>query len=225
MDAEKQQLFNFMALAEKHQKDVIEAIAGLTVERAALAKERAALAQAVAGMIDVAAVVRRASSDAIPAMQKAASEAVNVSIKQSLTEASDVAAKALGHAVQPVIGRLSGVVEAASAAEGSMRSAGAWFAWKWVAVAAGALAGVCLVAYSALAWQWHQVQSLEAEKILLQEDIDKLKVSVSALEKKGGRIVMTTCGKQLCIEVKDNYKEGNWTTEKAGIPLVIPRGY
>ena len=211
MDA--QQLFSMMALAEEHQKAVKTAIDGLAAERAALAKEHAAVRAA------------------IPAMQKAVGEAVSVSVRESLAGASDAAAKALGQAAQPVIGSLSGVVLAAHKAEGSMRNAGAWFAWKWVAVAAGGLAGVCLVAYGALAWQLYQVNGLRYQKAELEADVAQMQERVGVLEKKGGRIVITTCGGRICIEASSNQGPGaeNWdgrTWKKTnGVQLVIPRGY
>ena len=142
MDAQ-QQLFGLMAVAEEHQKAVKTAIDGLSAERAALAQERAAVAQAAASVAGVAGEVRKAAADAVSAMQRAAGEAAGASVRQSLAGASEAAEKALGEAAKPVIGSLSGVVQAASDAEGSMRNAGAWFAWKWVAVAAGGLVGVC----------------------------------------------------------------------------------
>ena len=149
-----------------------------------------------------------------------------------MLEASEAAVKALGEAAKPVIGHLSGVVQAANEAEGSMRNAGAWFAWKWVAVAAGGLVGVCLVAYAALAWQLHQVSRLREENAALADDVAQMQAHVAALEKKGGRIVMTTCGGRLCIEASSNqgqgaepWKGGNWSNKETGVQLVIPRGY
>jgi hypothetical protein len=231
MDAD-QQIFSLLAAAEDQQKAVKAAIDGLAAERAALAKERAALTQAAASVAGVAGDVRKAAADAIPAMQKAAGEAVGASVRQSLVGASEAAAKALGEAAKPVIGSLSGVVQAANEVEGSMRNAGAWFAWKWVAVAAGGLVGVCLVAYASLAWQLHQVKSLGDEKAELAADVAQLQANVSALEKKGGRIVMTTCGGRLCIEASSNqgqgseqWKGGSWSNKETGVQLVIPRGY
>lgn len=232
----QQQLFGLMAVAEEHQKAVKAAIDGLTAERAALAKERAAVAQAAASVAGVAGDVKRAAADAIPAMQKAAGEAVGASVKQSLAGASDAAAKALSEAAKPVIGSLSGVVQAAHEAEGSMRNAGAWFAWKWVAVAAGGLVGVCLVAYAALAWQLHQVSSLRDEKAELAADVAQMQANVSALEKKGGRITLTSCtdangAERLCIPVSTNQGKGyeNFTApfsnSKTGVQFVIPKGY
>ena len=234
MDAQ-QQLFGLMAVAEEHQKAVKAAIDGLAAERAALAKERAAVAQAAASVAGVAGDVKRAAADAIPAMQRAAGEAVGTSIKQSLAGASDAAAKAFGEATKPVIGSLSGVVRAAQEAEGLMRSAGAWFAWKWVAVAAGGMAGVCLVAYASLAWQLHQVKSLSKQKSELWAEVAELQANVSALAKKGGRITLTTCqgtdAPRLCIPISRNQGKGQekfdgpFSDTKTGDHFVIPKGY
>ena len=213
---EQQQIFGLMAVAEEHQKAAAAAIAGLAAERAALAKERALLAQVAQGI------------------QKATSEAVSAAVGQSLAGASETAAKALGDAATPVIGKLSGVVQAARDAEDSMRKAGQWFAWKWVAVATGGLAGVCLVAYVALAWQLHEVGSLSHEKAKLAAAIVRERATVAELTKDGGRVVWNTCGGRLCFEASSNqgtYSNGtsiplgSWTTNKRHVPLVIPKGY
>ncbi len=213
---EQQQIFGLMAVAEEHQKAVAAAIAGLAAERAALAKERASLAQVVQGI------------------QKATGDAVSAAVGQSLAGASETAAKALGDAATPVIGKLSGVVQAASDAEDSMRKAGQWFAWKWVAVAGGGLAGVCLVAYVALAWQLHEVGSLSDEKARLAAAIVRERATVAGLTKDGGRVHWNTCDGRLCFEASSNqgtYSNGtpiplgSWTTNKGHVPLVIPKGY
>lgn len=228
----QQQLFGLMAVAEEHQKAVKAAIDALAAERAALARERAAVAQAAASVAGIPGEVRKAAVDAIAAIQQAAGETVGAAVSKSLAGASDVAAKALGEAAKPVIRNLSGVVQAASEAEGAIRHAGAWFAWKWVAVAAGGMAGVCLVAYVALAWQLHQVSSLREEKASLQLDIAQMQANVADLKRKGGRIVMATCGGRLCIEASSNqgpdaqqWKGANWSNKDTGVQLVIPRGY
>ena len=212
----QQQIFGLMAVAEEHQKAVAAAIAGLTAERAALARERALLAQVAQGI------------------QKATGDAVSAAVRQSLAGASETAAKALGDAAMPVIGKLSGVVQAASDVEDSMRKAGQWFAWKWVAVATGGLAGVCLVAYVALAWQLHEVGSLSDEKARLAAAIVRERATVAELTKAGGRVHWNTCGGRLCFEVSSNqgtYSNGTplplggWTVNKGHVPLVIPKGY
>ena len=213
---DEQRIFNMMVLVEDQQKAVAAAIAGLAAERAALAKERAALARAVQGI------------------QKDIDDAVSAAVERSLDGASETAAKALGEAAKPVIGELSGVVQAASDAEGSLRSAGQWFAWKWVAVAAGGLVGVCLVAYVALAWQLHEVGSLGDEKARLAAAIVRERATVAELTKDGGRVHWNKCGGRLCFEASSNQgtsSDGNsiplggWTVDKGHVPLVIPKGY
>jgi hypothetical protein len=201
MDAQ-QQLFGLMAVAEEQQKAVNAAIDGLTAERAELAKERAAVAQAAASVAGVAVEIRKAVADA-----------VGVSVKQSLAGASDAAAMALSEAVKPVIGSLSGVVQAASDAEGSLKKAGSWFAWKWVVVACGGLVGVCLVAYTSLAWQLNQVSSLREEKAALLSEIAQLQTQADKLAKLGGRAKLAECGKdekaktgRLCVRVDKSIK-------------------
>ena len=231
-DTQQEQLFGLLAVAEEQRQAVEAAVAGLAAERAALAKERAALAQAAASVVDVAGQMRRATAEVVPAIQKAAGDATGAAVRQSLAGAAQAAASALGEATRPVIGSLSGVVKAASDAEASMRSAGAWFAWKWVAVAAGGAIGVCLLAYASLWWQLQQVERLSEQKAALAAEVARLQASVAALEKRGGKIVMGTCGGRLCIEASGNQGEGAeqwrggvWNNKEKGVQLVIPRGY
>ena len=223
MDAQ-QQLFSLMLLAEEQQKAVKTAIDGL-------AKERAAVAQAAASVASVASDVKRAAAESIPAMQRAVSEAVGASVRESLAGASDTAAKALGAAAQPVIGSLSNVVQAAHQAESSMRNAAAWFSFKWVALAAAGMVGVCGMAYASLAWQLYQIEGLRHQKAELEADVAQMQANVAVLEKKGGRIVISTCGGRICIMAStnqgknaENWAGVNWTSS-TGVPMVIPRGY
>ena len=227
-----EQLYGLLAAADKQQNAVEAAIEGLSAERAAIARERAALSQAVISVAGLAGDVKRAAAEAVPAMQKAVGEAVAASLTQSLAGASAMAARAIGEAAKPVINSLSGVVQAASDAEGSIRNAGQWFAWKWVVVACGGLVGVCLVAYASLEWQLHQVENLSEQKASLTADVAQLQANVEALKKKGGRIVIDTCGGRLCIQASNNQGKGtedwqgvNWLSSSKKIPLVIPRGY
>lgn len=223
----QQQLFGLMAVAEEQQKAVKAAIEGLSAERAALSRERAALAQ-------VAGDTRKAAADAVPAIRKAIDDAVDTAVSESLEGASDVAAKALGEAIKPVVGSLSGVVRAALDAESALKNAGRWFAWKWVAVAAGGLAGVCLVAYAALWWQLHEVGNLREQKAALTKEVTQMAANVAELKKRGGRVRWSTCDGRLCFEVSSNQGRnaagnpvplGGWTVDNGKVPLVIPRGY
>ena len=140
------------------------------------------------GLIDVATEQQAELSAAIKAL-KAEREAiraeVSATVRQSLAGASQTAATALETATAPMLNRLNGVVTAAAQAEGRLKNAGAWFAWKWVAVAAGGLAGVCLVAYASLWWQIQKIESLSAQKA-------ELEASVALLEKQAGKIKLNT---------------------------------
>lgn len=232
----QQQLFGLMAVAEEHQKAVKAALDGLTAERAALAKERAAVAQAAASVAGVAGEVRKAAAEVVPAIQKAAGEAVGAAVRQSLAGASDAAAKALGEASGPIVGQLSGVVKAAGEAEGKLSAAVAAFGWRWAMLAGGAAAGgivaVLLTAWLAVWWQRHQVEQLAEQKAALLGEVAQLQANVAALEKRGGRIVLSTCGGRLCIEASSNQGEGAekwrgavWSNKENGAQFVIPRGY
>jgi hypothetical protein len=231
MDEQTQKWYGLMNVALEHQQAIGAALEGLAQERVKLAQERAALAQATAGMVGAAGEVRSAAVQSVPAMQRAVGEAVGASVRQSLAGASEAATQALAEAAKPVIGSLSSVVQAAHDAEGSMRRAGAWFAWKWVALAAGGLVGVCLVAYAALGWQLLRIQSLGDEKAALAADVVQLQANVAAMEKRGGRIVLSTCGGRLCIEASSNQGKGaekwkgHWSSKENGVTFVIPRGY
>ena len=183
-----------------------------------------------------AATVEQAARNAAPAIQKAAGEVMWVAVRDSLAGASQTASAALEAAVKPILGKLSGVVQAAGEAEGSLRNAGAWFAWKWVAVAVGGLAGVCLVAYASLAWELHQVSSLRDDQAALTADIAQMQANADALAKKGRRITLSSCPdsagvERLCIPVSTNQGKGyeNYTAPfsnaKTGEQFVIPKGY
>ena len=219
---EQDRLYDLMALAEKQQDAVHSATAQLSIELAALARERLALAQAIIEMKQVGA-------RSVSAVQKAAGDAVVACLTPALASAGEAAAQALGEATRPVLNRLAGVVQAAAATEGQLKRAGQWFAWKWVAVAAGGMAGACLLAWGSVAWERHQVDQLTEQKAALQSDVVDLQARVADLQKRGGRIRMNTCGKRLCIEASPNQGTGSaWTgpwNEDNGTPLVIPRGY
>lgn len=206
MDAQ-QQLFGLMTVAEEHQKAVKAAIDGLTAELAALAKERVAVAQAAASVAGVAGEVRKAAADALPAIQKAAGDAVGASVGQSLAGASKAAAEALSEASKPIVGQLSGVLKAAGEAEGQLSSAVAAFGWRWSVLVGGAaavgIAALLLAAWLAVWWQRHQVESLSEQKAALMSEVAQLKANADDWTKRGGRAKLERCGDQgrLCVRI------------------------
>lgn len=202
---------------------------------AALAAQIAALNASSKSTQQAAAAVDQAARNVAPAVQQAAGGAIDKAVRDSLAGAAGTAAAALNEAAKPVLSKLAGVVQAAGEAEGKLKTAGQWFAWKWVAVAGGGMAGVCLVAYVALAWQLHQVSALGEEKAALKAEVIELQAGVAALAKKGGRIRLDQCGpdSRLCVaiapvqgnaESQKDFK-GSWQSNDGKQQFAIPKGY
>ena len=203
----QQQIFALMAAAEDQQKAIGLAVEALVVERVALAKERAAVAQAAASVAGVANDVRKAAADAVPALQKAAGEAVGASVRQSLAGVSEAATAALEEASRPIVGRLSGVIQSLGEAEGQLSNAVASFGWRWAVLAGGAAAGgiaaVLIAAWLSVWWQRHQVEDLLEQKAQLQAEVGQLQGNAEEWAKRAGRAKLEKCGdtKRLCARV------------------------
>jgi hypothetical protein len=193
---DQEKLFGLMAVAEDHQKAVKDVLDDLVKERAALAKERAKLAQALASVSGVAGDVR-----------KAASEAVDASVKRSLVGAADTAAAALKEAAKLIIDSLSDVVSAADKAEGKLTGAVASFSWKWAAVAGGAAAGgiaaVLFAGWMSVWWARHRVEQLTEQRAALVGEVAQLQAQAEEWAKRGGRAKLDRCGERerLCVRV------------------------
>ncbi len=216
MDPQQQHLFSLMAVVQESQQAMESAVAGLAAERAALAQERAALAHDRQAVTHAAAQLASIQDS----IRKSAGEAVGALVDQAVQGAAVAAARALGQATQPVVDGLSEAAQAARHAEGAIRQAGAWFAWKWVALAGAGTAGVCLVTLMAVWGLRDQVQDLRLER-------DELQATVDVLERKGGRLVLNDCGGRRCVEINPNQgakKGAEWRGTK-GERYVIPTGY
>jgi prefoldin subunit 5 len=177
-----------------------------------------------------ASTFEESARNATPVIEKA----VSVAVKESLEVASYNAVHALEVASKPVLDKLSGVVDAATEAETTLKRAVASFGWKWMllafSAAAGGIVAVLLVGWLSIGWQRGQIDALSEQKTALESDIAELQANVAALNKKGGRIKLSECGGRLCIEASTNQGKdmadwhGPWKSAQ-GVPLVIPRGY
>lgn len=215
----QQQLYGLMALAKEQQEAAQKAIHGMQAEREALAKERQALA---AMAEDVSQKTRSAAGNAIRAtLAEVASEA-ETALKRSLKPITD-----------DVMGDLKQAVQRAGQAERSMAKSAQTIAWKWAALAGGALAGVVLISYLAMAWQLYQVRSARAEREALAAEIVTLRAGLAELERQGARIEVSRCGEgaaaRLCVRAASNQGDGvrnwrgPWGNDRAH--YVIPHGY
>lgn len=193
-----------MKSAEDQLAALKHATGALAAERIALAQDRAALEKTLseqanalkasaANLKTVGAAIREDAHHVAPALQKAVREAVGASMRETLTTASNVAAEALETASEPILRRLAGVAQAAGAAEASIKRAGQWFAWKWVALAAGGTAGLLLAAYFVLTVldSSHQADLVGQHQALAQ-DIARLRETADALEKRTHGLYIVT---------------------------------
>jgi hypothetical protein len=155
--------------------------------------------KAVKDALDKLTAEREALAKERAAIAKAASEAV----RQSLIGAS----KTLEDASKPIIDQLSGMVRAASEAEGKLSGAVAAFGWRWAVLAGSAAAGAIVVvlvaAWLLTWWQRYQVSSLGEQKAQLQAEVTQLQANADAWSKRGGRAKLERCGdkSRLCVRV------------------------
>ena len=203
MDDEILKIYSLMKSTEDQLAALKRATDALMAERNALAQERAALkatlteqangVKAAATNVQTVAVgLRQAAQETTPTLQKAVREAVAASMRETLTQTSTVAVNALETASRPFLAQLAEVTTAACAAEATLKNAGRWFAWKWVAVAAGGLAGVMLIAFlaiQAMAWS-HERASIAEQQTWLdarnqwQAHVAQLQETAEALEQR-----------------------------------------
>lgn len=159
-------------------------------------------------------------------------KAVQVAIDRLNGQQSEVmkavqtgAAQAVKEAARPLIGELSGVVQAASQAEDKLSGAVKAFGWRW-ALLAGCLGGGAIVALLVSAWlvvwwQRHQVEYLAEQKAALLQEVGALRANAEDWAKRGGRAKLGTCGNagRLCVRVDTSVGYG-----EAGDFYVL-RGY
>ena len=203
MDDELLKIYSLMKTAEDQLAALKHATGALAAERAAFARDRTALEKtlaehasglktATANLKTAGANIRQEAQNATPALQDATKKAVEASMTQILTQVSTNATNALKTASGPVLERLTVAIQAAGTAEASLKRAGQWFAWKWVALAAGGTAGMLLSAFLALKLiersHWN---TLATQQESLLQSIAQLQATADALEKRtyGLRIV------------------------------------
>jgi cell division protein FtsB len=184
-----------------------------------------------------ASLVGQSAAGVGATIEKATAAAVGPAVKAALVGATETAKADLDAAVQPILSKLAEVNTVAGQAEGKLRDAVASFGWKWVAVAGGtatiSIAAVLLAAWLTVGWQRDKLEQLTTQRQALSDDIAQMRTNVAALQKRGGRIKLSTCGPndRLCVEVapdqgsgETDYK-GSWNNPTSGMQFVIPRGY
>lgn len=196
MDEELLKIYTLMQLAEDHLKALNHTTAELRAGQDGLARDRSALKKTAAeqtgnllaaalSLQNVGADIRREAQNAAPALQEATQKAVEASIAQLLPRIATRAAEGLETASESILERLAGATVAAQAAETALKTAGQWFAWKWIALAGATSAGLLLAAYGVLTVlaRSHDAELVTRHQTLVQE-IARLQDTAAALEKR-----------------------------------------
>ena len=181
-DADARSLLGVLVELTQEQQQAIAILLNDLKTQIEQIKAAASDARGAAAKVEKSAqAVDAAATRATPALQAAVGVAVVQAVKSSLEGAAETAARALDTASQPVIDRLSGVVEAAGNAERQLRGAAAWFSWRWMALATGTTTGVLLVLWAAVSsyagWQRHEIEALIGQRQTLTAEVVQLQAN------------------------------------------------
>ena len=150
-------------------------------------------------------------------IEKATRIAVEKAVQAALANVQQQTQSTLGDSVTPAVKALQGVTARAEQAEESLHQAANSISWKWAAIWASTS---CMLLASIVGLSMLLVPS--------PNEILDLRANVAALEAKGGKVQLSTCGpeKRLCARV--NAKEAGtiWGPEgKNNEKWIILNGY
>lgn len=177
-----------MAVAQEQQEAAAAVLAKLEQQQAQLAATIEDARRAVADM-------GRAGDAAAVMIGKAAKDAVGAAMGGVEVRAGD----AIEGASAPALEAIKRATQQATVAAGELRGTVGWVSWKWAGIMAASSAGA-LGAFFLAAWL---IVPSAGELRALQIERDMLQANVAALEKRGARIQLHTCGekKRLCARV------------------------
>lgn len=207
MGDREQELFGLMAVAQEQQQAAAAQLAALEKQRAQLTATIEQARRAVEAMRDAGA----ASAGLI---EQAAQQAVEKGVDAALWRVSEATKESLANATGPALNAIKGAAGRAQEAEQSLRDAVGWVSWKWAticgAVAAGMLAAVWSLAMI-LTPGWDEIQELRA--------------TVADLERRGGKIKLSTCGDRGRLCARIDVKASGAVYGANGENLMILSGY
>lgn len=194
MSIGEQDLYTLMVLAQDHQKAADEALKKLEDREVAL---NAVIARAGTAVEEM----NKAGYASARIIEQATRIAVEKAVQAALASVQQQTQSTLGDSVTPAVKALQGVTARAEKAEESLHQAASSISWKWAAIW---VATSCVLLASIVALSMLLVPS--------PNEIAALRANVAALESRGGKINLTTCGKRLCaeIDVKANKSTGGW---------------
>lgn len=196
----EQELFGLMAIAQEQQQAATLALKKLEERQAELegivAKARSAV-EAMSNAGNASAVL----------IEKATKNAVEKAVQGALENIQQQTRSALADSVNPAVKALHGVTARAEQAEENLHQAATSISWRWTAV--WAFTGCALLTV---------IVGLSMLLVPSPRVIADLRANVAALEAKGGKVQLSTCGpdgNRLCakINVKANTSTGGWGKE------------
>ena len=186
-----------MAVAQEQQQAVSEALKNLEDRQVAL---NAVIARAGTAVEEM----NKAGHASALIIEKATRIAVEKAVQAALANVQQQTQSTLADSVTPAVKALQGVTARAEQAEESLHQAASSISWKWAAIWASTS---CVLLASIVGLSMLLVPS--------PNEISDLRANVAALEAKGGKVQLSTCGpeKRLCarINVKANKSTGGWS--------------
>ena len=186
-----------MAVAQEQQRAASEALQKLEDRHVQL---HALIARAGTAVEEM----NKAGQASALIIEKATRIAVEKAVQAALANVQQQTKSTLGDSVTPAVRALHGVTARAEQAEESLHQAASSISWKWAAIWASTS---CVLLASIVGLSMLLVPS--------PNEISDLRANVAALEAKGGKVQLSTCGpeKRLCarINVKANKSTGGWS--------------
>lgn len=202
MSISEQELFGLMAIAQEQQKAAALALEQLEAQRTELDRT---ITRAKAAVLEM----EKAGHASALIIEKATRIAVSEAVGSALGGVGDQAKETLGDSVAPAVRALEGATGRAEKAVDDLQDAASSISWKWAGIwtLTSCLLLVTVVVVSMLL-------------VPTPSEIADLRATVADLEKRGGKIQLTTCGdnRRLCAKINikarasgDTYgKDSEW---------------
>ena len=183
-----------MAVAQEQQQAVSEALKKLEDREVAL---NAVIARAGTAIEEM----NKAGHASALIIEKATRIAVEKAVQAALADVQQQTQSTLSDSVTPAVKALQGVTARAEQAEESLHQAASSISWKWAAIW---VSTSCVLLASIVGLSMLLVPS--------PNEISDLRANVAALEARGGKVQISTCGpkSRLCARVNPKDASTMW---------------
>ena len=194
MSVSEQELFGLMAVAQEQQRAASEALQKLEERHVQL---HALIARAGTAVEEM----NKAGQASALIIEKATRIAVEKAVQAALANVQQQTQSTLSDSVTPAVKALQGVTARAEQAEESLHQAASSISWKWAAIW---VSTSCVLLASIVGLSMLLVPS--------PNEISDLRANVAALEARGGKVQISTCGpkSRLCARVNPKDASTMW---------------